>query len=241
MRLMVHLIAGFPTLAGFTEALKALRSGGAEILEIQIPFSDPTADGPDITQASEATLRAGFRVADVFTYIAAARAAGFERIMVMTYANIPYRYGLSRYIAAMRKAGVEGLIIPDLPLEDEEGFYRLARKQNIAAVPVAVVGMPEQRLKLLEPFAKIYVSLRSGITGSKTIISAETRSFLKKLSKGHELYGGFGISTAEQVKTLAPYVHAVVVGSYFTRAIQKAVAENQSISTAVHEALRKLF
>jgi tryptophan synthase alpha chain len=240
MRLMVHLVAGFPSLEGFAAAARALRGGGAEILEIQIPFSDPTADGPAITLASETAVRGGFKVRDIFQYIRAARQAGFQRIFVMTYANIPYRYGIKKYIVDLKKAGVEGLIVPDLPLEDEEGFYSLSLRHGIAPVPVAVVGMPPDRLALLKPYKKIYVSLRRGITGAETKISADIKKFLVGLSENHEVYGGFGITNAAQVKALAPLVHAVVVGSYFTRVIQQAVTAGQPIASVVQEAIGNL-
>ncbi|MDR1453227.1 MAG: tryptophan synthase subunit alpha [Candidatus Margulisbacteria bacterium] len=241
MRLMVHLVAGFPSLAGFAEAARALRDGGAEILEIQIPFSDPTADGPAITLASEAALRGGFKVKDIFQYIRAARRAGFQRIFIMTYANIPYRYGIKKYVVDLKKAGVEGLLVPDLPIEDEENFYKLARQNNIAPVPVGVVGMPEHRLRLLEPCRKLYISLRGGTTGAETRISADVKKFLARLAENHEVYGGFGITSAAQVKALAPLVHAVVIGSYFTRTIQNAVREQKSIYQSVKTALKKLL
>ncbi|MDR2431718.1 MAG: tryptophan synthase subunit alpha [Candidatus Margulisbacteria bacterium] len=241
MRLMVHLVAGFPSRAGFAAAAGALRNGGAEILEIQIPFSDPSADGPAITLASESALRSGFRTVDIFDYIRIARGAGFERIMVMTYANIPFRYGVEKYIKDMRAAGVEGLITPDLPLEDTEGYYRLALRHGIAPVPVAVAGMLPARLKMLRPYKKIYVSLRTGITGADTVISAAVKKFLRGLSgAGYEIYGGFGINKAGQIKALSPLVHAVVVGSYFTRTVQKAASEKKDIYAAVKSALGKL-
>ncbi len=242
MTLMVHVIAGFPSKQGFTEAVQALYDGGVEILEIQIPFSDPTADGPAITTACEETIHQGFKVAEVFDYIAIAKHIGFKRIMIMTYANIVYRYGVEKYIIDMNTVGIEGLIVPDFPLEDEEKFYALALKHKIMPVPVAVVGMPKSRLALLErkPFTKIYVALRSGITGEDTIISSEVQDFLKMLLDNYEVYGGFGISNAAQVKALRPFVHAVVVGSHFTRAIQKAVAEKTAVSDAVRNALAVL-
>lgn len=242
MTLMVHIIAGFPSKQGFTEAVQALYDGGAEILEIQIPFSDPTADGPAITIACEETLQQGFKVAEIFDYIAIAKHIGFKRIFVMTYANIVFRYGIEKYVQDMHMVGIEGLIVPDLPIEDEEKFYALALKHKIMPVPVAVVGMPKHRMALLQrkPFTKIYVALRSGITGTETVISSEVQNFLKTLLENYEVYGGFGISTAAQVKVLRPFVHAVVVGSHFTRAIQKAVLERTAVYEAVKNALAGL-
>jgi tryptophan synthase alpha chain len=242
MTFMVHLVAGFPTKQAFTEAVQALYDGGAEILEIQIPFSDPTADGPAITAACEFSIHQGFKVQEIFDHIAIAKHVGFKRIMVMTYANIVFRYGIEKYIQDMHLVGVEGLIVPDFPLEDEERFYALALKHKIMPVPVAVVGMPKNRIALLQNkrFTKVYVALRSGITGENTVISPEVQDFLSMLLENYEVYGGFGIANAQQVKALRPFVHAVVVGSYFTRAIHKAFTAKTSVYESVKTALADL-
>lgn len=215
IKLMAHLIAGYPHKKGFSSAVRGLFDGGADILELQIPFSDPTADGPVITAACEETVRNGFKVKEIFSYIKEARKAGFKNIVVMSYANIAFKYGINKFVKDLKTAGVSGIIIPDLPLEDEEGFYRTALANNIEPIPVVAINLAAERLGLLNPYKKIYVSLRTGTTGSKTTITKQTKEFLNKL-KGHEICAGFGIQNHQQVKALAPYVDTVIAGSYFT-------------------------
>ncbi len=237
--IMAHLIAGYPNKQGFTQAAQALYEGGAGIMELQIPFSDPTADGPVITAANEFVVSQGFQVAEIFDYINIAQKIGFTRIIVMTYANIAFRYGLKRYAKDMATAGVEGLIVPDLPLEDEEGFFKYSLEADVCPIPVLVTTMPPKRLNLLKkfPIKKVYVALRSGITGSDTLISQDIVQFLSKFKK-YEIFAGFGINRKEQIKELTPYVQAVVVGSYFTKTINM---NQNTIYESVYTALSLLI
>lgn len=241
MKIMAHLVAGFPDRGGFSQAVQGLKDGGADILELQIPFSDPTADGPVITRASEDALRAGFKVDQIFDYIKLARQAGFDRIIVMTYANIVFSYGIDRYVRDLASAGIEAVLVPDFPLEDDEGFYRSAFSSGLAPVPVAVVNMPEERIALMKsrPFSKVYVAIRAGITGDKTEITDEVAAFLDKLSS-YERFAGFGIRSAEQVRLLEPHAEVAVVGSYFTAIIQKSAEHPQNIYQAVKEGMQAL-
>lgn len=220
---MAHLVAGYPSPDGWKAAALALRDAGTEILEIQIPFSDPTADGPDITAASEAALRQGFRVRDIFGCIDFSRDLGFEEIHVMTYANIVYRYGMERYIRDMADRKVTGLIVPDYPIEDDHGFYRTAKGYPLAAMPVAVPTMSSARMDMLDALepACVYAALRQGVTGRKTELGTETFSFLRKLGN-RRIYAGFGITHRDQVKALESYAYAAVIGSYITRAASRA-------------------
>ncbi len=217
IKIMGHLVAGFPDRAGFEAACRGLSEGGVEILEIQIPFSDPTADGPVNTAACEAALRNGFRLHDIFSYIAFAQECGFDEIHLMSYANPVYRFGVAAYTDAMEAAGVTGLIVPDLPIEDEEGFYAGTLKRKVDALPVIVVHMPEERVRMLNAMGmqRCYVSLRQGVTGQATEIEGSELQFLKKINIPR-LYAGFGISAARQVAALQGHVYAAVVGSYFT-------------------------
>lgn len=241
IKIMSHLVAGFPDRDGFAQAVNGLRDGGADILELQIPFSDPTADGPVITRACEDALRNGFRVSDAFDYIRAARTAGFKRIIVMTYANIAFHYGIEKYVSDLTAAGVEAALVPDLPLEDEEGFYRISFEKGLIPMPVVVVNMPLERRALFvkKPFSKVYVAIRSGITGKKTVIIDEVKDFLDGLN-GFERFAGFGIRSAEQVKMLAGHAEVAVVGSYFTAIIQSAYEQQGDIYLAVKEGMEAL-
>lgn len=242
IKIMSHLVAGFPDRAGFSKAVKGLKDGGAGILELQIPFSDPIADGPIITNACEQAIANGFKVKETFDYLGIAREAGFKRIVVMTYANIAFRYGISRYVADLKAAGVESALVPDLPLEDEEGFFQGAFDVGLMPMPVVVVNMPPERLALLKsfPFRKVYAAIRVGITGKETVITDEVRAFLDGL-KGYERYAGFGIRSPEQIRSLEGHADVAVVGSYFTSLIQTAHEQHLDIYHAVKDAMAGLI
>lgn len=239
VKLMAHLIAGYPNKAGFKETVHGLKDGGADILELQIPFSDPTADGPIITQACEQTILNKFQVKEIFNYIKDAQLAGFKEIIVMTYANIAFNYGIQKFVKDLKSAGISGIIIPDLPLEDEEGFYTYALKEKINPIPVVAINLLPERFKLLKPFGKVYVSLRTGTTGSKTEITPETKKFLKKL-KGLEIMAGFGLQSKNQIKALAPYIDIAIAGSYFSKTIALAVNNKKNIYTEVFKSITSL-
>ncbi len=219
----------FPDRQGFIKAVKGLKDGGADILELQIPFSDPTADGPVITRACEDSIKAGFKVGQIFDYIDEAKKAGFERIIVMTYANIAFNYGIEKYIKDLKAAGVEAALIPDLPLEDEEGFYMKSFENDLMPVPVVVINMLSERLELLktQPFKKIYIAIRAGITGRATEITDEVKVFLDEL-KNYERLAGFGICSSEQVSALESHADVAVIGSYFTGLIEQAHAKRKN-------------
>lgn len=250
---MGHLIAGYPAAdpAGFRAACRGLRDGGVEILELQIPFSDPTADGPVITKACEAALAGGFRVREIFDYAAYGLELGFREVHVMTYANIVHRWrgGVRGFVDEMDAAGITGMIVPDLPIEDEEGFYSYARERRISAVPVAVVNMRPDRLELLHSLAPshCYVALRQGVTGSRTTLDPRSLGFIDRIREllppEGRIYAGFGIGSGEQVKALEGHADAAVVGSYITKVIGSTVTTSGSIEAiyrAVYQAANGL-
>lgn len=243
IKIMGHLVAGYPNAAGFKAACSAMADSGIEILELQIPFSDPTADGPANTEAGETALRNGFKVSDFHQYLEFASTRGFEEIHVMTYANIIYRYGIRKFIDDMETAHVTGIIIPDLPIDDEEGFYAYTSQSRIRvdAVPVAVVNMTPERIRMLRDLnpGRCYVSLRQGVTGTKTVMNSTTTQFLDNLGIP-KLYAGFGISTKEQVQDLQGHAYAAVVGSYFTRIIRDAGINPDTIYTQIFSGAQKL-
>ena len=241
MKVMSHLIAGYPDKKGFEQAVKGLKDGGGDILELQIPFSDPTADGPVITAACEDAIKTGFKVSEIFEYIEISQKAGFEEIFIMTYANIAYSYGIEKFVKDMKDQGVKGLIVPDLPIEDEEGFYETCFKNDIIAVPVAVINMLPQRVELLKskPFKDIYVSIRVGITGQETVIDDTIKDFLSKF-KEYTIYAGFGIRSSAQIKALEAIASVAVVGSYFTNTIKEAFEKNIDIYEKIKKAMQIL-
>ena len=238
IQIMAHLVMGYPRRAATLEAARALADRGVRILELQIPFSDPTADGPINTQACETALKEGFRVSHAESYIQEAWNLGFSEVHVMTYANIPFRYTIDRYLRTMKDLGVTGVIVPDLPIEDEEGFYAEAARIGIDALPVAVVNMGPSRIELLRKLNphRVYAALREGVTGRSTGIASEAKRFLSSLV-GMKVYAGFGISCASQVAELEPHAYAAVIGSHITRAIGSGPDWYGQVSEAIGECI----
>ncbi|KPJ87804.1 MAG: hypothetical protein AMS17_07495 [Spirochaetes bacterium DG_61] len=224
-RIMAHLVAFFPHRDGSLEVARGLIAGGAHYLEVQFPFSDPTADGPLIQKACDEALKQGFTVHGGLRLVSEIRAFSDIPVFIMGYANTVYFRGVERFMAECREAGVRGLIIPDLPPGYDEGLYSFGAQFDLAVVPVICPTIGEERLdKVLDLKSEyVYATLRTGTTGAYSEIGEKNISFLRKAgSGGSKLVAGFGISTRQQVEALAPHVYASVVGSAFIREILSA-------------------
>jgi tryptophan synthase alpha chain len=221
--LMAHQVAGYPDDETAFAAGNALIKGGAQILEIQLAFSDPSADGVAIQTACSSVLSRGYTVGDGFSYIRRLHDTyPAVPLFVMTYASLAYRPGIENFVRTARDAGITGFIIPDLPFDCDEGLGAACRKYNLHQIPVAAPSMTKERLHKMASggFEYIYTVLRAGITGGKTVITSDMLAFLDAAgSGGAKLLGGFGITSAEQAEVLAKHVYAVVAGSVFVNII----------------------
>ena len=223
IKLMSHLVAGYPTDELALTAARALIAGGADILEIQLPFSDPSADGPAIQSACTEVLQRHYKTADGLCFIETIHKEFPEiPIYIMSYGSLVYTPGIEAFCKKAASVGVKGMIVPDLPFDFDEGLTAACKSNGMINIPVAAPSMSDERLKKLAEagFPYIYAALRTGITGTNTTINDETISFLKKVSAGgSKIYGGFGISNGAQSAALADSVDAVVAGSVFVRII----------------------
>ena len=238
IKLMSHLVAGYPTDELSFTAARALVDGGADILEIQLPFSDPSADGPAIQGACTKVLQRGYKTADGLNFIAHLHKEFPQvKIYLMSYGSLVYTPGVENFCKRAAAAGVTGMIIPDLPFDYDEGLTAACRANGIENIPVAAPSMSPERLSKLANtgFPYIYAALRTGITGTDTAIDKNTLAFLKAVGEGgSKIYGGFGISNGQQSHALADYVEAIVAGSVFVRLI----TENQNDKDALYKAVR---
>ena len=229
-KLMSHLVANYPTPETSFAAAQALVAGGTDILEIQLPFSDPNADGPVIQNACSTVLSSGAATKDGLDFIAKLHKAFPQvQIALMSYCSLIFTPGVDAFCKKAAAAGVSAMIIPDLPFDCDEGLGTACSKYGMEQIPVAAPSMTESRMSALldKGFNTIYAALRAGITGSKTTIDNGTISFLSRLAKQNKsgvvphIYGGFGISTGEQADAVASYVEGVVAGSVFVRIIDE--------------------
>ena len=146
--LMTHLVAGFPTERQSLELAKSLVKSGANILEVQIPFSDPIADGEAIVGACHQSIRNGFTPGRIFSFIKKLQKLNVP-IVVMTYANIPFKIGIEKFVRNLKNAGADGLIAPDLPFDSDEAktLFAKCQEQNINLIQVVSPGADKDRLK----------------------------------------------------------------------------------------------
>ena len=224
---MAHLVAAFPDWDTSLRVGEAMIDGGAGLLEVQFPFSDPTADGPWIQRACADALAAGFAVDDGFRLVdRLANCPDAPQVFVMVYANLAFRPGIEPFLARCRDAGARGVIVPDLPPDYDEGLYAAGRNLSLEVVPVVPVTARAERLRTVVESSRtgsLYTALRKGVTGGYTRISDDSVRFLRDArALGVSVMAGFGISERAQVDALAPLVDTVIVGSAFIRALLEA-------------------
>ena len=226
-RIMAHLVAHYPESDRSLAVAEGLIEGGAAYLEVQFPFSDPTADGPVIQQACQYALDGGFSVDAGFELVRAIRAAVQTAgrdvpVFIMSYASLLFARGVARFLEEGARSGAAGFILPDIPLDYDEGVWQAAANIGTTIMPVSVTSAREARVELLIRSRPeyVYVALRRGITGERTVVGDDNLRFLGRLrDTGIKVMAGFGISERSQVEALDPYVHAVVVGSAFVRTV----------------------
>ena len=238
IKLMSHLVAGYPTDELAFTAARALVDGGADILEIQLPFSDPSADGPAIQGACTKVLERHYKTADGLAFIAKLHKE-FPTIPIylMSYGSLIYTPGVEAFCKKAADCGVKGMIIPDLPFDFDEGLTAACKANGMVNIPVAAPSMSSERLEKMANagFPYIYAALRTGITGTETSVDEATLAFIKKVgSGGSKVYGGFGISNGNQSGLLGDKVEAVIAGSVFVRLI----TEHQNDADALYKAVR---
>ena len=219
VRLMSHLVAGFPDAETSVAVADALVRGGTSILEVQLAFSDPSADGPAIQTASTVALEKGFSTRKGLEIVKRIRERHPETpIYVMTYGSLAFTPGVENFVVACKEAGASACIVPDLPFDGDEGLTEACRKHGLENIPVAAPSMRRERLEALASrgFEYVYAALRAGTTGSETTIDRATLDFIDAVgAKGSKVLGGFGIRNGEQSQVLCRHVHAVVAGSVF--------------------------
>jgi tryptophan synthase alpha chain len=242
--LMTHMIAGYPDGEADLAVAQGLIDGGSSYLEVQFPFSDPSADGVPIQTACMNALDGGFRVDAGFELIKRIKAISEIPVFIMSYGGLVFARGVEKFVDDTAACGAEGLIIPDLMPGYDEGLYEAGKRRGIKIVPVIPPVLDQDRLNniLAQSPAYLYASLRVGITGSRTEIDDAVLSFLARLrSTGIPVFAGFGIQTRAQVVSLANHADTLIVGSAIVRMIAAAVNEEKPVYAAVRNKVRGLL
>ena len=229
--IVIYLTVGYPDRAATPGLLRAALDGGADLIELGVPFSDPMADGTTIQRASEVALRAGIRLDDC---IAEARALVAERdatVLLMGYMNPFLRYGRERLAAACRVSGVSGIIVPDLPAEESRELDDVLIPADVARIDLYAPTTPDERLARLLPSARgfVYCVSLTGVTGARSGLSEEVAPFIERVRARTSLpvAVGFGISRPEHVRALRGIVDGVVIGSAAIDAVGRAAPHDR--------------
>ena len=233
LAIVVYLTVGYPDRAATGALVRAALDGGADVLELGVPFSDPLADGATVQRASEVALHHGVTLADC---IAEASTVVRERdatVLLMGYANpfLKYRGGLRGFGADAARAGVAGIIVPDLPAEEAAEFDVALGPEGLARIDLYAPTTPDDRLARLVPSARgfVYCVSLTGVTGARRALGADVTEFVSRVRRHTSLpiAVGFGISTAEHVASLRGVADAAVVGSAALDAVSAAPADRR--------------
>lgn len=211
------ITAGDPDLAVTEKLLVTLAQSGATLIELGVPFSDPMADGPVIQRASERALKNHFGLQEILDTVARARKLIDIPIILFSYYNPLFQFGLKRLAEAANDAGLDGVLVTDLSPEESGELERELRARDLDMIFLVAPTSTDERLKLIAERASgfIYAVSRAGVTGTRETVSAEAEKLVNRVRKFSELpvAVGFGISNAEQVADVHRYADAVVVGS----------------------------
>ena len=237
--LIAYLTAGDPSPERTPGLILALEAGGADIIELGVPFSDPMADGPVIQLASERALAAGTTFRKVLEIVRETRKSSEIPIIVFSYLNPILRYGFERFAQDAAEAGADGALLTDLSIEAADPYIEEMRKRGLATVFLGSQTSTNERLRRLADASSgfLYLVSTAGVTGMRDAVSQQAAPLLERARRqtAIPLAVGFGLSKREHMEAVAPYADAAVVGSAFMR-----VVENNQSAPDLESKLRDL-
>jgi tryptophan synthase alpha chain len=240
--MVAYLTAGDPSPEATPDLVAALERGGADLIELGVPFSDPIADGPVIQLAGDRAIRAGTTVSKVLAIAAKIREHSEIPLLLFTYLNPALRYGFERLARDAKAAGIDGCLLTDVSVEEARDYVKVMRDAGIDTVFLAAPTSTDHRLKLVAEYSSgfVYLVSRTGITGEQQALSDTALPLIERMRALTDLplAMGFGISTPSQVAAVAEYADAVVVGSAIVRQIGKDPA---GVETLMRDLTRPLW
>jgi len=221
-----YIMAGDPTLEKTRETVLLLEKCGADVVELGVPFTDPVADGPTIQRAAERALEAGVTLRKVVGLVRELRKDTSIPIVLMTYFNPVFKYGLEDFVRDAVNAGVDGMIIPDLPPDEAEELLRFTNPDTLATIFLLAPTSTGQRIKKIAKASRgfiYYVSI-TGITGSRLSLDSSLQESIQVVRRttSKPVAVGFGISTPEEARTVAGFADGVIVGSAIVKMLHES-------------------
>ena len=219
-----YIMTGHPTLQRTGELIRLLEAAGADIIELGVPFSDPLADGPTIQKAAQAALQQGVTLSSVIAFVADLRKTTQVPLILMTYYNPIFKYGEERFARDASAAGVDGIIVPDLPPDEAGNLIAFCRKAGIDTIFLLAPTSTEERIKKVAQASRgfiYYVSI-TGITGANLSMDASIGSHIAHIKENCStpVAVGFGISSPDEAATVSQFADGVIVGSAIVRQVE---------------------
>ena len=221
---IAFITCGDPDLETTAAVVRAAVENGADLIELGIPFSDPTAEGPVIQGANLRALNGGVTTDRIFDLVREMRRDVTVPMVFMTYANVVFSYGADRFLSTCRAVGIDGLILPDLPYEEKEEFLPDCRRYGVDLISL-IAPTSENRIAMIAKEAEgfLYVVSSLGVTGTRSEIKTDLASIVEVIRQNTRIPCaiGFGISTPEQAKAMAGLSDGAIVGSAIIKLIEK--------------------
>jgi len=227
--LMTHLVLGYPSFEVNRQVIRQMVANGVDLIELQIPFSEPVADGPVILRANQDSIAAGTKVHDCLAFAAEMTATHNIPFLFMTYYNILFKYGLEEFFAKAREIGIRGFIVADLPPEEGGTYLDLAQKYEIAPIQIFAPTSTQERMHYLATHGHgfIYCVARRGVTGKKTEFDRDFQDYINRCRQATTLplAVGFGINSREDVDFLKDKADIAVIGTATINLVEKEGAD----------------
>ena len=240
--LIPFITCGDPSLDTTEELILALREGGADLIELGIPFSDPTAEGPVIQEANIRSLSVGTTTDKIFDMVRRVRPKVDIPLVFMTYANVVFSYGTERFAEACKDIGISGVILPDVPFEEKREFSDVFDRFGVEMISL-VTPVSEQRISMIAGEAQgfVYCVSSLGVTGTRDSITGDIAGMVEKVKSVTNTPAavGFGISNAEQAAQMARYADGVIIGSAIVKIVSAYGASSPSHVRDFAEGVRK--
>lgn len=236
----VYYTAGYPTVNDTMPVLEALQEGGADLVEIGMPFSDPLADGPTIQASSEQALDNGMSIQLLFEQLQTMRDSIAIPVVLMGYFNPVFKYGVEKFIAKCREIGVDGVIIPDLPFDEYRELYEnLFSEAGIANIFLITPQTSDERIRLIDANSTgfIYVVSSASVTGAKQNVQQNQIDYFNRVN-GLGLQSprliGFGIGNRDTFETACQHAAGAIIGSAFVKLLSEHGADKQQIKAFIN-------
>lgn len=237
-----YIMAGDPSLEGTIETVLLLERCGADIIEIGVPFTDPLADGPTIQRSAERALKSGVTLRKIISLVAELRKVTQIPVVLMTYYNPVFKYGEKKFVADAVDAGVDGVIIPDLPPDEAQVIIKLSKNKGLATVFLLAPTSTDDRIRKVAKASRgfIYYVPITGITGSNLSLDDSIKESINNIRNASDkpVAVGFGISRSEEARAIAAIADGVIVGSAIVKRLHESPESLEGFISELRRAIK---